>query len=942
MSAIRRFLLRVFHACRPAAAERELDREVEAHLGVIEDEYRAAGLSEREARRAARRALGTVSLTKELHREARSIVWIDHLRQDLRIALRSLLRAPGFAAVIIGTLALGIGASAAMFSVVHPVLLQTLPYPGADRFVRLALTFVATDGGRRTYAAPVNFEDLQFLRQRARTVSHLGTYSEFDATLSGRGEVARILAIRISPQIMAMLETTPALGRLFGEREEMAGLDRVAILSHATWQRRFSADPHILGTSIILDGLGYEVVGVMPAGFHFPDADTELWTPFAAWQRGVQPVIFGRVEAGVSFAAASREVHDLLQLSQAARRQRMLAEKRAGSPAEGSGGPPPPPGPHAGAFPPSPANAAARRVEDTRRIIVQSLHRESIAGVTTPLVIVSVAVACVLLIAAVNVGSLLLARGLKRDREIRLRLALGSGRGRLIRQLVTESLVLTLVGGIAGVWLAASGVRWLRAFGAALPRPDLNASSVVPRLDAVGVNGTVLLFSLGLSLLVGLACGLGPAMWQTRARTRRQLNRDATLAGPGFNLFRRSRGRALVLVVQMSLAIMLLLGSGLLIRSFVKLTSVDPGYDGARVVTFQVPLPPGASALAFAANLSQRVRALAGVEAVGYADHLPLARSRVGHAMLSTVSQPSQSLVPPPPPPPGASSKPDFPIAHLVSRDFLTALGVRVLQGRGLSEGDRAVRPGALLINQTLARSGFLGEHPVGTRVYTNGDVPWDVVGIVEDFLGTGLTDPSSPEMFVNFESVEDAAALFEHTSPYFAVRTDGNPMRLLPEIRALVHELDPRLAPERVATMEAIVSNSILQPRFYASAFGIFALIAGTLAVVGIYGGIAFAVSRRTREIAIRMALGASRRQVLGLIARDTLVLAAAGIALGVGSGAVLARYLEQMLFDVTPLDPGVFIVMPLVFAAAVLLAAIVSARPALGVAPLTSLRHE
>jgi predicted permease len=963
MNALRRFLLRLLHALRPGAAEAELDREVQAHLGVIEDEYRAAGMSREEARRAARRALGGVALTKDRHRDARSFNWIDNIRQDARIALRSLARVPGFVAVVIGTLALGIGANAAIFSVVYPVLLQTPPYPGADRFVRLALTFEATDGsGTKTYAAPVNFEDLQFLRARARTVTHLGTYGRpFDTTLSGRGEVAHLTANRMSPQIMAMLGTSPALGRLFDEREEAAGLDRVAILSHVTWQRRFNADPGILGAPVILDGVSYEVIGVMPPGFHFPDAETELWTPFSAWGPRMQPVVVGRVEAGTSFAAASKEVHDLLQVSQAARRQRNAAARSGGPPLPRAGGPPPPPGPPAGAAapppgppppsaasagratPPPPANNAGQRpVEDTRRIIVQSLHGESIAAVTTPLVVVSVAVGFVLLIASVNVGGLLLARGLKRDREIWVRLALGAGRGRLVRQIVTESLLLTLAGGIAGVWLARAGVRWLRAFGAALPRPDLNASSIVPRLEAVDVNGTVLLFSLGLSIVVGLACGLGPALWQTRARTRRRLDRDATLSGPGFNLFRLSRGRALLLVVQMSLAIMLLLASGLLIRSFLKLIRVNPGYAAARVLTFQVPLPPDAPALAFSESLSTRLRGLPGVQAVGYADHLPMARTRLGRVPLSTRSQPSQSVVPPPPPPPGVSGKPDFPLVHLVSRGFLAALGVRVGQGRGFSEGDRAARPGALLINQKLARSGFLGEQPIGARVYTGGDTPWDVVGIVDDFLGTGLTDPATPEIFASLEGAEAAATLFEHASPYFAVRTDEAPTRLVSDIRAIVRDLDLRLAPERIATMQEIVSNSVLQPRFYAFAFGLFALIAGSLAVVGISGGIAFAVSWRTREIGIRMALGASNGQVLGTIARDTLLLAAAGIGLGVSAGAMLARYLEQMLFDLTPLDPGVFVVMPFLFASAVLVAAIVSARPALSVAPLASLRHE
>jgi putative ABC transport system permease protein len=299
-------------------------------------------------------------------------------------------------------------------------------------------------------------------------------------------------------------------------------------------------------------------------------------------------------------------------------------------------------------------------------------------------------------------------------------------------------------------------------------------------------------------------------------------------------------------------------------------------------------------------------------------------------------------MVSPPPPPPGVIRKPDFPVVHIVSRDFLAALGIVVIEGRGFSDADPVGRPHSLLINRTLARSGFLGEHPVGTRVYTGGDVPWDIIGIVEDIRETGLADPPGPEIFANLERSGSADTVFGHSSPYFAVRTDLSPTTLVPAIRRIVSELDPHAAPDRIATMEEIISNSILQPRFYAGMFGLFALMAGTLAVVGIYGGIAFAVSRRTREIGIRMALGASKYQVFRAIVGDMLLLAAVGIAAGVAGGAILTRYLEQMLFDLTPLDPAVFIAMPVVFASAVVGAAFLSARPAMTVAPLAALRHE
>jgi predicted permease len=967
MATFRRFLLRLVHFFQPHRAESELERELAAHLGVLEDEYKRRGLTDAEARLAARRAFGGVAQAKELHRDARSFRWLSDLRQDTRFAARALVGAPGFTAVVVGTLALGIGANTAIFSVVHAVLLRSLPFPGADRFVRIATQFQPDDGsGIKTSVASMSFEDLEFLRSRSRTLSNLGTYVPEAVTLSGRGEVVHLNGVRISPQVMAMLEATPLMGRLLEPREEAAGHDRVAVISYAMWQRRFGGDDAILGKTIVLDGIHYEVVGVMRPGFQFPNADAEFWTPFV-WGLRQRPHVVGRLAAGASFLTASTEVNDLM---------RLLGEERrsAGGPSSigppsspgaaprpdppPSAGPPPPPGPRAdppppppgpGAGPPPPPSGGPARGTGPlrsepiwRRLIVVSLHGDLTAAARTPLVILLGAVGFVLLIACVNVGGLLLARGIRREREIWVRLALGAGRSRVVRQLVTESMLLTLVGGFAGIWLAVSGVRWLRVFGAGMPRQDLGASSIVPRLHEVGIDGTVLLFALGVSVVAGLACGLAPALWQSHVEARGELARETRLSAPGFNLLRRSRGRALLVVVQIGLAVVLLLSSGLLIRSFLKLSSVDPGYATTRVLTFQVALSPNQPALRFSEELIARVQGLPGVRAAGYADHLPLTRSNLGHAHLSTRSQAGRSMgPPPPPPPPGVVGTPEFPITHLVSRDFLSALGVEVIEGRGFSDADPVGQPHSLLINRTLARSGLVGENPVGTRVYTNG-IPWDIIGIVEDVRETRLADPPGPEIFANLERTGADSELFEHSSPYFAVRTDGSPTALVPAIREIVRHLDPQTAPDRIATMEQILSNSILQPRFYAGMFGLFALIAGTLAVVGIYGGIAFAVSSRTGEIGIRVALGASKFQVFRAIVGDMLLLAAVGIAAGVAGGAMLTRYLQQMLFELTPLDPAVFIAMPVVLASAVLGAALLSARPALTVAPLAALRHE
>ena len=657
MATFRRFLLRLVHFFQPHRAESELERELAAHLGVLEDEYKRRGLTDAEARLAARRAFGGVAQAKELHRDARSFRWLNDLRQDTRFAARALVRAPGFTAVVVGTLALGIGANTAIFSVVHAVLLRSLPYPGADRFVRIAAQFDPDDGsGIKTSAAPVSFQDLEVLRSRSRTLSNLGTYVTEAVTLSGRGEAVHLNGVRISPQVMAMLEATPLMGRLLEPREEAAGLDRVAVISYSMWQRRLGADDAILGKTIVLDGIQYEVVGVMRPGFQFPNADAEFWTPLV-WRPGQRSRVVGRLTAGASFLTASTEVNDLMRLAReerrsaggpsAVRQDPVRPPPPPGPvpaspppPGPGAGPPPPPPGPGAGP-PPPPSGGAGKGAGPLRsepiptRFFVVALH-DDCPGAKTPLVILSVAVGFVLLIACVNAGGLLLARGIRREREIWVRLALGAGRSRVVRQLVTESMLLTLVGGFAGIWLAVSGVRWLRVFGAGMPRQDLGVSSVVPRLDEVGIDGTVLLFALGVSVVAGLACGLAPALWQSHVEARGELARETSLSAPGFNLFRRSRGRALLVVVQIGLAVVLLLGSGLLIRSFLKLSSVNPGYATTRVLTFQVPLSPNQSALRFSADLIARIKGLPGVRAAGYADHLPLTRSNLGHVHLST------------------------------------------------------------------------------------------------------------------------------------------------------------------------------------------------------------------------------------------------------------------------------------------------------------------
>ena len=889
-----RWWSRLVNTVRPGRAERELTRELAAHLGLLEDDYRRRGMSAEDARYAARRAMGGVEQAKELQRDARSWRWLDELRQDLGYALRTLRRAPAFATVTILTLALGIGANTAIFSVVNSVLLRPLPYPDAERLVRMVERTTAVRGpaGVPQLQGGLNALELEALRSSTRTLTHIGIYRDAAVTLTGGVETTRVQGIRMSAAVLAGLSVQPLFGRTFEEHEEN---ESVVVLAHHAWQRYFAADPDIIGRSVTLNGEPHVVIGVMPPTFQFPDATAQFWMPtglpggrLALLQRMVP---LARVQPEVPLETVRAEVAAVVQ------------RVREGNPPQGT------------AF--------------TGEFTVTPLQDHVVAPVRPALLILTVAVGFVLLIACVNVANLLLARAAARQQEIAVRLALGARRARVIRQLLTESAVFAFAGAIAGTALAVAGVRLLRTLGASLPRPDLVAPASLPRLADVAIDAPVLLFTLVVSLVTALMFGLAPALQQSR---RNQM--PPFREGPS-----RYRTQRALVVAELGLTMVLLVGGGLLIHSFLKLSNVNPGYDADNVLTFTLVTPPGRYSgpqlASVAEDLVSRLEPVPGVRAAGYTELLPMVRFRTGGRITPASQVPNQ----PPPPTLESAGDPGQPDTFTVSQRFLEAMGIRVIAGRGFEETDRAGRPGVVLINRALARSGFLGAAPLGQRISALKQT-WEVVGIVDDVQQFGLDQDPVPQVF--FEMRQTPAPGITARVNYFAIRTDAEPSAIVPAIRAVVRQLDSEATVDLVAPMEQLVSNSISRPRLYAVLLGIFAAIAATLAAVGLYGVMAYGVAQRTREIGVRMALGAQRRDVMRLVVRQALVLTAIGLAIGLVGAGVATRYLEGLLFGVTPLDPITVVAASTMFALVATLASYVPARRATRVNPLVALRYE
>jgi putative ABC transport system permease protein len=843
-------------------------------------------------------------------------MWIEDLRRDTRGAVRALGRNRAFALVGILTLALGVGANTAIFSVVHSVLMRPLPYGDADRIVGLYLNQPAAEsptGVPRRLRIGLSVPDLIELRQRTRAISHAGVSTLSFMTMTNGEETIRLEGARVSPDIFQMLGVRPLLGRIFDDADEALGAEPVVILSHALWRRSFAADRNVVGRTLTLFDVfarvpptservpvkegsrTYSVVGVMPEDFE-PGGPNQFWIPFGLTAAPSPPPrgnLVARLADGVSPSAAAAEVGAII---------RELHDRARTS------APPPAQGPP--------------RYEFVRQ------QDEMVAPVKPALLVLMGAVGFVLLIACVNVANLVFARTASRQREIAIRIALGAGRGRVIRHLLTESVVLALIGGAAGTLLAFGGIRLMRSLGTTLSRMDLGVQLPFPRLQEIGIDATVLMFAIATSLATGVVCGLAPALrysiaWRMDALVSRS-TRD-WMRGP-------------LIVAEVAMAMILLVAGGLLIHSFVRLSAVDLGYDPSNVLTFQVGLPadryPNPQLRTFAEALVARLRSVPGVRAAAYGRQLPFV-AITESLWLRRTSEPE---------PPSARTPATSTDARLVSRDYLAVMGIRVIAGRGFEDGDGAGGPRVMLINETAARRDFPGENPIGRVVYTWHDsIPWQIVGIVRDVRQTGHDQEPRPQFFADYRQWPDTdRVMFTFLGPYYAVRIDGDAGTVISQARAIARELDGQAGLFSVASMDQLVANRISRPRMYAVLLGIFAAVAVALAAIGIYGVLAYSVAQRTREIGVRMALGARRAAVMRLVLGQSLVWTFAGISLGLAGAAVLTRYLDRMLFGLTRLDPATFAAVPVLFGVVAALASYVPARRATRVDPSIALRSE
>jgi putative ABC transport system permease protein len=877
------------------AREARIVREIAAQL---EDFYRdavARGLSDADADRFARgqvddwsdmaRVLSRVdqpNARPRLERAAVAVEEIAHdrstvlrmladLLHDMRFAVRQFAKSPGFTAVAILTLALGIGANSAMFSVVNGVLLRPLPFPEPDALVRV---YEVVPQIGRFPVAPANFLDW---RQQNKSFERMAAFTVGSDTLAEQDTPERVTAAFVSWDLFDLLQVSPVLGRTFVREEDAPMKANVVILSHGMWQRRYAGDPRILERTIVLGDTRCEIVGVMPQGFAFPSPEVEYWQPVGLDQ--------SKPPRGAHYLSVVARLRSAASIGQATAEMKTIAE------------------------------VLARQHPDYSKdesAEVVAMHEQVVGRIRPALLTLLAAVGVVVLIACANVANLLLARASARSREIAIRTALGAGRRRLMVQMVAESLVLALAGGTAGLLLAYSAIGPLRA---------LNAGSI-PRIGEVAIDGSVLAFTLLLCVITGIVFGLVPAWQASRTNVVEAMKEGGRgSAGSGGRWLRNT-----LVVAQVALSLVLLVGAALLLRSFSRLLDVDPGFRADNVLAFRVALPltsykNGAQRIIFFDEFLEKLRQLPRVRSAGMVQSLPIRDDY--RLSFGVQGRPTA---------PGSGLSENY---RLVSPGYFESLGIPIRRGRAFTSQDTSKSPLVAVVDESFARRHFPGEDPIGRGLSLGNGTEgfFEIVGVVGDVRYGGLDAGQDPTIYVPY-----AQDVF--STMWIVARTEGEPSAIASDVRSLLKNLDRNIPAFAMSPLTTVVSDSLGQRRFSMLLLGLFATIALLLAAVGLYGVIGYSVSQRTQEIGVRLAVGASRGRVLGMIIGQGLRLVGAGTVIGLAGALILARLVSTLLFEVTPFDPPSYAGTVLTLISVAILACWFPARRALRVDPIAALR--
>lgn len=860
----------------------DLERELRADLELEEEEQRKSGLPPEEASYAARRAFGNEALIKEQTREAWGCVPFERVSQDVRFAIRQLAKNAGFTAACLITLALGIGATVTIFTVMDSLLIRPLPYPNSPRVVRIWNTF----SPRGMMEIPVSEPEFLEYRQN-QSFAHFAGFSVGALTLTGSGDPLRVAASWGTSDFFPAMGTEPLLGRTFSEDEQQQGHTQVGILSYRLWRSRFDSDPNIVGKSILLNGQSCVVIGVMPLDFNFPSSDVDIWQPL--------PIAPASSNLGNHYLNLVADLKQGGTLEQARSEMgTILAQIQRKYPAYYGG-------------------AVGLGVS------LVPLREQMVGNLRPTVVMLMAGVGLMLLIACTNVASLLLARGEERKQEIATRTALGATRWRILYQVMIENLLLFFGGGVLGLLLAVVCLKVL----------TLEDYLSVAQVGGVTLNLRVFAFATTVSILTGLLFGLIPALKAT------QLNFNDTLKGRGRDAMgsrHRTGTRGLLVSSEIAFSLVLLTGAGLMIGSLVKLLGISLGFTPENVVTMRLSLPearyPLRQTTTFYNQLQDRVRGLPGVQAVAIVNQLPM-NDVTANSSFEVEGKPSGT---------------DINVADtkIISPDYFRVMGISLMRGRYLNEEDAKLPPASLIVNQTFAHKVWPGVDPIGKRIRLRSDAPWlSVAGVAADIKNHGPNTTTKVEMY--FLHTDQPFGIWaDLRSMTLVVRTASESQQIVGAIRGQLKELDPELPIYQVSTLEEIVSSSVSQIRFPAITLSLFAATALILAAIGVYGVLAYTVAQSRHEIGVRMALGAQRRQILRFFLSQGVRWAVLGGGAGLIAALMLVHFMRSMLFQISPYDPRILLAVAAVLLVVVLMACFIPALRATKVNPMVALRSQ